>query len=302
MREYQVAQVDVFADRVFGGNPLAAVLDATGLADAEMRAIAQELPHLPGTTTFVLPATTPQMGARVRIFTTSSELPFSGHSVIGTAYVLATRGPGDRRRIVLEVGIGPVVVEVEGSGRTPEFLWLRQRGPAFGAEFPDRRGIARALDLTDADLLPGLPIQAASSGLPFMYVALRDREAVDRVILDVSTLLKVAPEAASLGVFVFAPDPDPAACRVYSRMFAPHTAGIPEDPATGAESGPLGAYLVRYGLVPAQGEIRVVSEQGTRMGRQSFVHIALRVQDGEARDIRVGGRVVPVLEGVLRLP
>ncbi len=297
-----MTQVDVFTDRIFGGNPLAVILDATGLADAEMQAIARELiPYLPGTT-FILPATNPRADARVRIFTATRELPFSGHSTIGTAYVLATQRLTDRWRIVLEEGIGPVDVEVESLGTAPNLLWLRHSDPAFGAEFPDRQGIARALGMTDADLLPGLPIQAASSGLPFMYVTLRHRDAVDRVVLDLPTLLRVAPAAASLGVFVFAPDPDPRACRVYSRMFAPHTIGIPEDPATGAASAPLGAYLVRYGLVVASGDVRIVSEQGTKMGRQSFLHIALRTQSGEAREIRVGGRVVPVFEGVLRLP
>ena len=114
MREYQIAQVDVFTDRIFGGNPLAVVLEATGLSDAEMQAIAGELPHAPGTTTFVLSASDSGSDARVRIFTSACELPFSGHSTIGTAYVLARRKPRNRRRLVLEVGIGPVEIEVDG--------------------------------------------------------------------------------------------------------------------------------------------------------------------------------------------
>jgi len=302
MREYQIAQVDVFTDRIFGGNPLAVVLEATGLSDAEMQAIAGELPHAPGTTTFVLSATDSGSDARVRIFTSACELPFSGHSTIGTAYVLAARRPRNRPRLVLEVGIGPVEIEVERVAGAPQTLWLRQSAPAFGAEFPDRRRIAQALGIAEADLVPGLPIQAVSGGLPFMYAAVRHPDIVDRAALDLPALLKAAPEAAALGIFVFAPGPDQAAYRVYSRMFSPHTAGIPEDPATGAASGPLAAYLVRYGIVQATGEVQIVSEQGTKMGRQSFIRIHLRVQDGEAREVRIGGRVVPVLEGVLRLP
>ena len=107
-----------------------------------------------------------------------------------------------------------------------------------------------------------------------------------------------------MGVFVFAPDPGQEAGRVYSRMFAPHRAGIHEDPATGSASGPLGAYLVRHGIVRATGQTRVkiVSEQGTKMGRRSLVHVTLRVSGGRISDIRVGGGVVPVLAGRLRLP
>ena len=85
-------------------------------------------------------------------------------------------------------------------------------------------------------------------------------------------------------------------------MFAPHTSGVPEDPATGSASGPLGAYLVLHGLIAPGETVRIVSEQGTKMGRPSFVHIRLRAQDGKATDISVGGSVVPVLEGRLRVP
>ncbi len=85
-------------------------------------------------------------------------------------------------------------------------------------------------------------------------------------------------------------------------MFAPHTSGIPEDPATGSASGPLGAYLVRYGLVPGDDEARIVSEQGTKMGRQSFVHIRVRRGGSPTEEIEVGGSAVPVLEGELGLP
>jgi trans-2,3-dihydro-3-hydroxyanthranilate isomerase len=85
-------------------------------------------------------------------------------------------------------------------------------------------------------------------------------------------------------------------------MFAPHTSGIPEDPATGSASGPLGAYLLRHGLINAAPEVRLISEQGTKMGRQSFIHLHLRPGAEDEVAIEVGGGTVPVLEGVLRLP
>src|SRR5439155_10018787 len=166
MREYQIAQVDVFTDRIFGGNPLAVVLEATGLCDAEMQAIAGELPHTPGTTTFVLSATDSGSDARVRIFTSACELLFSGHSTIGTAYVLAARRPRNRPRLVLEVGIGPVEIEVERVAGAPATQRPRQSAPACGAELTDRRRVAQALGVAEADLLCGVPIQAGSGGLP----------------------------------------------------------------------------------------------------------------------------------------
>ena len=84
-------------------------------------------------------------------------------------------------------------------------------------------------------------------------------------------------------------------------MFGPHSSGIPEDPATGSASGPLGAYLVLNGMVKRSDDVKIVSEQGAKMGRQSFVHIRLTERGRTVTDIRVGGGVVPVLEGELRI-
>lgn len=299
--ECRVLQVDVFTDRIFGGNPLAVFPDGAGLGDGEMQAIAREM-NL-SETTFVLPPTHPGCVARVRIFTPARELPFAGHPTLGTAWVMAREGrlPPGTTRFSLEEGIGPVPVELEGDPTSPRFVWMSHRDATFGPEIKDRAAIARALGLDEADLLNDAPIQTGSTGLDFLYVPLRLREAVDRVVLDVQTLLSAIGQAMDAGLFVFALDAALSADRVYSRMFAPHRSGIPEDPATGSASGPLGAYLVRHRLVDGQGSIRIVSEQGTKMGRQSFVHIALHAGGGGARDIRIGGSVVPVLEGRLRL-
>jgi trans-2,3-dihydro-3-hydroxyanthranilate isomerase len=299
-RAYQFVQVDVFTDRVFGGNPLAVFLDGQGLSDAEMAAIAKEM-NL-SETVFLLPPTRPDCAAKLRIFTPGRELAFAGHPTIGTAWVLATRGmlSSGAREATLEEGIGPVPVRLEGDPRSPNFIWMTHGAAIFGEPQADRAGFAAALGLTEEDLLPGAPIVTGSTGSAFLYIPLRDRATVDRAALDVSRILALFTDRSAVGVFVFAPDPDPAAGRVYSRMFPPHTSGIPEDPATGSASGPLGAYLLRHNLVARAPEVLVVSEQGTKMGRQSFLHIRLRPGTGDAVAIEVGGGTVPVLEGVLR--
>ena len=331
-REYRFVQVDVFTERVFGGNPLAVVFDAKGLADGEMQAIAREMNC--SETTFLLPPTRPDCAMRVRIFTPAREVPFAGHPTIGTAWVLANEGllPENSRRFNLEEGIGPVEVTLEGPPTRPSFLWMRHGEARFGPPLADRAGFARALGLAEADLLTGAPVCTGSTGNAFLYIPLRDRDAVDRVDrarLDVPALLAAQGEGPSLGVFVFAPDPDPKAgagrgaavagrgepeasradaeiepsgYKVYSRMFAPHTSGVPEDPATGSASGPLGAYLVEHALVAAAPSVDIVSEQGTRMGRPSFLRIRLGMRDGRISSIQVGGSVVPVIEGRLRVP
>jgi trans-2,3-dihydro-3-hydroxyanthranilate isomerase len=297
-REYAFVHVDVFTDRIFGGNPLAVFLDGRGLADGQMQAIAREM-NL-SETTFVLPPARPDCAARVRIFTPAREVPFAGHPTIGTTWVLATqRRLGGATRAALEEGIGPVPVEVEGDPAYPSFVWMSHRDASFGPEVTGRAAVAAALGLDEGDLRPRAPICTGSTGSLFLYVALRDRAAVDRAVLDVAAMRCAFGDAPLPGVFVFAAErPDGA----YSRMFAPHTSGVPEDPATGSASGPLGAYLVTHGLVAPGETVRLVSEQGTKMGRPGFVHIRLRAHEGSATDIGVGGSVVPVLEGRLRVP
>jgi trans-2,3-dihydro-3-hydroxyanthranilate isomerase len=297
-REYAFVQVDVFTDRVFGGNPLAVVLDADGLTAGEMQAIAREM-NL-SETTFVLPTERPDCAATVRIFTPAREVPFAGHPTIGTTWVLATRGRlGGAARARLQEGIGPVAVELEGDPARPSFVWMRHRDATFGPEVPARAAVASALGLHEGDLLPGVPVCSGTTGSLFLYVPLRDRAAVDRAVLEVPAMRRAFGDAPLPGVFVFAPEPPAGA---YSRMFAPHTSGIPEDPATGSASGPLGAYLVAHGLVAPAEAVHLVSEQGTKMGRPSFVHIRLHAGDAAPSDIRVGGGVVPVLEGRLGVP
>ena len=302
-RRYDMVQVDVFTDRPLAGNPLAVVLDARGLSDPEMQSVAREM-NL-SETAFVLPATRPDCAARVRIFTPAREVPFAGHPTVGTSWVLSARGLVSRAtRFNLEEGIGPVPVEIEGDPDAPRFVWMTHGPARFQPERTDRAAVARALGLGTGDLLAGAPIVVGSTGSPFLYVPLRDRRAVDRAVLDVPAILACFGTGARAGVFAFAPDSarDASPVRAYSRMFAPHTSGVPEDPATGSASGPLGAYLVAHGLASGAGTVRIVSEQGTRMGRQSYVHVTVEGGPADrASAIRVGGGVVPVLEGRITL-
>ncbi|MBM4439970.1 MAG: PhzF family phenazine biosynthesis protein [Candidatus Rokubacteria bacterium] len=299
IRELRFVHVDVFAERALAGNPLAVFFDADGLDGATMQAIAREL-NL-SETVFLLTPRRPDCAARIRIFTPGRELPFAGHPTIGTAWVLSREGlvpPGDR--FTIEEEIGPVEVSVEGDPRAPGFIWMKHRDATFEPPVRDRDGVAAALGLKPDDLLGSVPIEVGSTGNPFLYVPLRDAATVDRAGLDPRRLDEAAPAvaAAGLGLYVLAPH---GAGRLYTRMFAP-AHGVAEDPATGSAAGALGAYAVRHGLVEARGESRLVAEQGTKMGHQSFLHIALLADAAGVRDLRVGGAVVPLIDGRLRLP
>jgi trans-2,3-dihydro-3-hydroxyanthranilate isomerase len=300
-RTYPLIQVDVFTDRIFGGNQLAVFPAPAGLSEAEMQAIAREMNF--SETTFVFEPTRPDALARVRIFTGTRELPFAGHPTLGTAWVLANQGrvPAGHAEFALEERIGPVAVRLEGDLAAPSTIWMSHRPAEFGPPLANRAEVAEALCLTTEDLLVDQPLVVGSTGVPFLYVPLSTPEAVDRVVANMRALGQAAP-GDQLGVFVFAPDPDRGPGRVYSRMFAGDTLGITEDAATGGASGALGAYVAERRLVEPGEKGEIVSLQGNRMGRPSAVRIRLELRQGRAAAIQVGGSVVPVLEGTLTLP
>jgi trans-2,3-dihydro-3-hydroxyanthranilate isomerase len=305
-RTYPFVQVDVFTDRIFGGNQLAVFLEPEGLSDDHMQAIAREM-NL-SETTFVFPPTCPDCVARVRIFTPHQELPFAGHPTVGTTWVLANRGllPLGVRQLALEEGIGPVPVRIEGEDLSqPSAVWMAHRQPQFGPAVQNRADLAAAIGLTEGDLLNDQPIQTGSTGVLFLYIPLRSPEAVDRAQLD-ARALAAANTGQLVSVFVFAPDPGRGPARVYSRMFGA-AMGITEDSATGSASGPLAAYVAERALVELPDgagveAVEMVSLQGNKMGRPSEIRMRVRLQDGRAGGIEVGGGVVPVFEGVLTLP
>jgi trans-2,3-dihydro-3-hydroxyanthranilate isomerase len=300
-RAYRFVQVDVFTDRIFGGNQLAVFLEPDGLSDDEMQAIAREM-NL-AETTFVFKPSHPDAAARVRIFTPGSELPFAGHPTVGTSWVLANQGllPSNGHDLALEERIGLVPVRLEGNPREPDVVWMSHRDPEFGPIAHNRAGIAQALGLAEADLLQGKPIHTGSTGVSFLYVPLKDPEAVDRAQSNMRAVAQACPGEYN-GVFIFAPDPARGSANVYSRMFAGEAIGTVEDSATGSASGPLGAYVAEQGLLALNEPIEIASLQGNKMGRPSTIRIRLDLRDGHASNIQVGGGVVPVLEGELTLP
>jgi trans-2,3-dihydro-3-hydroxyanthranilate isomerase len=291
-KSYRYTVVDVFTTEPLAGNPLAVFPDVGELDERTMQKIAREL-NL-AETAFVLPATRKECAARVRIFTPAREMAFAGHPTIGTAFVLLNEENALRRSksFNLEEEIGLVPLRIEGDERP--LIWLRMP-PVREGRCYDSSLCAGVLALEPKDLLPMEP-QLLSAGNPTVVVAAKDRAAVDRAWLDLAGLKTLkGTESEPVCVFVFAPTPDGA----YSRMFAPDY-GIPEDPASGSCMGPLAVFMMRHGLISRAGGTRFVSEQGTKMGRRSLLHVDLHGK--EAVDgIYVGGHVTPIVEAVMTL-
>jgi trans-2,3-dihydro-3-hydroxyanthranilate isomerase len=284
--------VDVFTTQALEGNPLAFFTDASGIDEALLQRIAREM-NL-AETSFILPPVDSGCAARVRIFTPTKEMIFAGHPTIGTSFVLRKEGlvPQDCNHFCLEEKIGPVPIWIE-DGADP-MIWLRTP-PISEGKLYDRSTCAHALGLETDDLLNITP-QLLDAGNPTLLIALSDNEAVDRAWIDMRGVKAIlGGEAEPFCVFVFSPTREGA----YSRMFAPEY-GIVEDPATGSSTGPLAAFMMKHGLLASASGTRMVSEQGTKIGRRSLLHVKIAGERG-SDGIFVGGHVTAVAEGTLEL-
>jgi trans-2,3-dihydro-3-hydroxyanthranilate isomerase len=295
MPQYSYHLVDVFTTTPFGGNPLAVFLpESDDLPDeTTMQLIAKEM-NL-SETTFVLPSDHPGCDVRVRIFTPKVELPMAGHPTVGTAFVLAHIGqvasPSD---VTFEEGVGPIPVEVVPDAAGQITATMDQLLPTFGEIWENHADVAELVGLTTDDLLGDYPLQEVSTGVPFLYIPVKDIDALGRARLRYD-LWEANYRERLHEIFLFTPA---GAQTVRSRMFAPGM-GIPEDPATGAASGPLGAYLVEYGLAQPGA---ILSQQGVEMGRPSEIRITIEKNDDAYSRVRVGGNSVYMGQGTLHVP
>jgi trans-2,3-dihydro-3-hydroxyanthranilate isomerase len=311
MRELRYSVLDVFAEGVLEGNPLAVFHDARSLSDDEMQALARET-NL-AETTFVLPADDPETergaGVRVRIFTTQEELPFAGHPTLGTASWVwlnhpALKGAGE---VTLRLNVGPIPVRFEAAveGELGVRGTMRQNDPEFGREHEPAE-VARAIGLEVGDLMEGYRPQTVSTGLPFCVVPLRSVEAAGRL-----AIAQREAEAWLLGSgakFFYCMAPVAPA----TRLEAP--AGLEgrqlwharmqfygsEDPATGSAAGCFISWMLRVGLA-SPGEV-VELEQGMEMRRPSRILVSAERVDGRVSSVSVSGRTIPVAEGRFFLP
>lgn len=294
MRQFRLIHVDVFTRTRFGGNQLAVFPQAEGLSDDEMQAIAREMNF--SETTFVLPPTDPTADAKVRIFTPARELPFAGHPVVGTAFVLA-RDSG-KRDLRLELKIGTLGVQADpGDGVFGE-AEMEQPVPTFTPPpNADPVVLAGLLGLEAADLSPETPTEIGSSGNPFLYVRVRSLEAVRRAQGNGDAMVRYFAGHDHPAVYAFTTGGESPEAAAHGRMFSLVLgAGVGEDAATGSASGPAGGYLLRHGLA---GPGRLMLEQGYEMLRPSQIGVGLTVQDGALTRVTVGGGVVLVAEGSL---
>ena len=304
-RSLKFYQADVFSGEPFGGNPVAVFPDAGGLTDDQLQQIAREM-NL-SETVFVFPPTDQAAVVKLRIFTPTQEIPFAGHPVLGTFFILAELGivpvKESMTRVMQECNIGLFPVELHAEDGVVERVVMTQPKPEFLGpveEAEDLYKVASALGLAKhviADMK--WPIEVVSTGLPVMIVPVRTLTAVRSIRPDASAITDVCRRFGANGIMVFTTVTVEPSATVHARMFAP-SIGILEDPATGSASGALGAYLVQNRVVEVASTTDIVVEQGYEIERPSQIFVQVESEQDVIQTVKVGGQCVMVVEGTLK--
>ena len=282
MASFRYVVADVFTDRPLAGNQLAVFTDAREIPEEQLQPLAREVNF--SETVFVYKPEG-EGHARIRIFTPTSELPFAGHPVLGTAFVLA--GPLQLAEIHLETGAGlvPITVDRDDNGR---IVFGRMSQPIPKVEAFDRAPeLLKAVGVERSEL----PVELYDLGIRHVYVGLPSEEAVAALAPDLNALVHLT---GIVGVNCFAG----SGARWKNRMFAPAD-GVAEDPATGSAAGPLAVHLARHGCIEFGQEIEI--SQGVEVGRPSTLFARAEGSAEKIEKVECGGSAVIVARGEFNL-
>ncbi|HMJ00806.1 MAG TPA: PhzF family phenazine biosynthesis protein [Gaiellaceae bacterium] len=281
MSRHRYVVADVFTDTPLQGNQVAVFTDARDIPEEQLQPIAREMNF--SETAFVYKPEG-EGHARVRIFTPATEVPFAGHPILGTAFVLA--GPLQLEEIRLETLQGIVPVRLERDELRIVFGRMEQPLPTI-EPYEGEAQLLAALGVERSEL----PVEVYDNGIRHVYVTLESEEAVAALRPELSRLGDLD---AVLGVNCIAG----SGTNWKTRMFAP-AGGVPEDPATGSAAGPLALHLARHGRIGFGDEIEI--SQGVEIGRPSTLFARVDGSADQLERVEVGGSAVIVGRGELKL-
>ena len=290
LRRYM--QVDVFADRPGAGNPLAVVLDAEGLDDAAMQAIARwtRLPE----TTFLFPAASADSSYRLRIFSPRREVPFAGHPSVGSAHVALAAGLAQvEDGLLVQDGIaGKLPLRVTGSGRKRTIAVRTPRSRVLETASAGDPRLSAALAGLPLGVLPPALVEG---GRRWWLVELESEAQLRAAEPNWNAIGQLARDTDSMGICVFARSTDPV---YYLAVRA--WVGAPaqfEDAASGAANATLAAWLASQDALPGESGFYRIS-QGREVGHDAIIELEVDA-DGE---VWSGGRVCTVVDGHIDWP
>ncbi len=281
MASFRFTVLDVFTDTALAGNQLAVFTDARDIPEPMLQPLAREIGF--SETVFVFRAEG-DGHARMRIFTPAVELPFAGHPILGTAFVLASPLQLIEIRLETPRALVPVLLERDEGGRIV-FGRMSQPLPTIDP-YGEQEALLRALGLERSEL----PIEVYDNGAQHVYVGLESPEAVAALQPDLRQLASFP----DVGVNCFAG----SGSEWKTRMFALGL-GVSEDAATGSAAGPLALHLARHGRIRFGEEITI--SQGAEIMRPSTLYASVEGSVEDIRRVEVGGCAVIVARGDFHL-
>jgi PhzF family phenazine biosynthesis protein len=290
-----ILQVDAFTERPFGGNPAAVVLDAQGLSDRQMQAIATEM-RVAGTAC-LMPAAAEGAQWRLRWFTPTREIAYSGHTTLAAVHALIEAGRLRNDHVVFETQAGHLGASLV-AGEARRLIWLEPKVPALHPFTGQLTHIREALGLLTAAGWAH-PVATPDHDLLIPVAGL---DVLRALTPNMAALADVATHAGVRGVCVVSRETIDKGSATHCRFFAPHF-GIPEDIVTGSVHSSIGIWLLEAGILHADGTLAAfTAEQGDGMGRPGRLLVELQVHDGAVARVRVGGAAVTVLAGSIAVP
>ena len=291
---YQFYIVDVFAEHLYTGNPLAVVIGEQLPSEDTMQKFAAEMNF--SETTFVSPVPEQDGGYRVRIYTPSKELAFAGHPILGTAQVLRDQViTGECSQVKLNLMKSQVTVTFEKSDEGKDGVWFSAPDMTLGA-MSDIGPVANALGISSQDIDTKTPIQVISAGTAAIMVPLRSLDALQKCMLNLEKYSSMLANGFPPLIYLFTQQTYHSQNDLCVRFFF-EAHGVREDPATGNGAAFLGAYLLEHNYL-SKSDLCLRIEQGYEIRRPSLVRLRANMKNGQ-REIFVGGQVMSVVEGKL---
>ncbi|MBT9184798.1 PhzF family phenazine biosynthesis protein [Pectobacterium punjabense] len=289
-------QVDVFTQQPFKGNPLAVIMEANGLTDAQMQDIARWT-NL-SETTFVLPATDPLADYHVRIFTPEAEMPFAGHPTLGTAHALLEEGlrPKSPGQLVQQCGVGLVPINI-GDDRSLAFHAPQATMVPFGDEHTSLLEKALGIMGFDSATIDNrYPPTAVQMGIRWLVVRVDSADTCLNIIPDADALTAVQNLSQTNGIAIYGPHDNATPADYEVRTFYIECGHLKEDPVTGSANACLAALLrQQHSTNNVTAPLSYLARQGT------MLHCNGRITVTYLNDEPwIGGHSVTIVDGTLQ--
>ncbi len=294
--------VDVFPKKKFSGNQVAIVEQDLELSDKKMQKIAREMNFTE--TVFITYGKLENGGYNVRIFTPDKEVEFSGHALIGCAYIILKYYSEDdiMEGVIFNLPNDNIHIHVQYENLVAQkkyAFWIHEREPRFGYEF-EKILLSRVLSIEPENIDGDFPIIEVDTGLPMIIVPIKDLAGLKEIKINKKRYNWLIARTEAKAILTFTRETYDAQNDVNVRVFGDYF-GIPEDPATGSGNGGLVAYLSKYSYFPDKPQdLSIKIEQGFEINRPSIIYARCE-QKEDKFNVLIGGNVILVAEGNFKL-